>query len=119
MLLLGSADSITATLVFALALGAQASVTREDEVTRLNNLGVQAHARGDYAEAVDLLRRAVQNAEAKLPTDDLVVATTLSNLGESELALGNLAEAEAHLIRAVEITRRRLGPSDPRTAKRL
>jgi tetratricopeptide (TPR) repeat protein len=102
---------------FELALCAQNP--GDSDVSRLNNLGVEAHAQGRYLEAINFLREALANAEARLASDHPAVATTLSNLAGSEIALGRLADAEEHLTRAVESTRRTLGQSDPQTAKRL
>jgi hypothetical protein len=49
------------------------------DVTRLNNLGVEAHVRGAYAEAVHLLKQALTNAEEHSTLDPSLLATTLSN----------------------------------------
>src|SRR5688572_6907774 len=98
-------------LGFAIALYAQGSRPEESDVARLNNLGVEAHARGRYAEAVLALRQALERAESALAPDHALIATTLSNLAESEIALGSLADAEAHIRRAVEVTRHNFGHS--------
>jgi tetratricopeptide (TPR) repeat protein len=72
------------------------------EYQALNNLGVRAHAEGRFANAVNLLERALSNLESCLDPGDPRISTILSNLAESEVASGRLSNGESHAVRAVQ-----------------
>ena len=110
---------VFAIAALGLALRAQDHPTVEDNVRPLNNLGVEAHVRGSYVEALQFLSQALVNAETARIPDPSVIATTLSNLAESEMALGRLGEAQEHLERSLAMARRSFGESDPRYARHL
>ncbi len=66
----------------------------------LNNLGVLAHARGDYAQALELFGRVLSIGEAA--GDQRGTALALLNRGRVLNALGRAAEAEPVLERALD-----------------
>ncbi len=69
------------------------------QANTLNNLGVEAHFRGEYREALGYYRRSLQ---ACARTGDVVeVAQRRNNIGEALLELGDSAGAEEEFRRAL------------------
>ena len=82
----------------------------------LNQAGTYLQARGRYAEAEPLLKRALAIREQQLGTDHPDTATSLGNLAELYSTQGKYAEAEPLLKRALAIWEQQLGIDHPNTA---
>jgi eukaryotic-like serine/threonine-protein kinase len=74
---------------------------------------------GRFADAHDLLQRALALRRGSGRPDDLKVAGSLTQLSQSLKALARLPEADAAAREALEIQRRILGPNDPALATTL
>lgn len=85
-----------------MALTLRAGPCPSVEYQTLNNLGVRAHAEGNFVKAVNLLERALSHFEACLDPGDPRISTILANLAESEVAAGRLSNGESHAVRAVQ-----------------
>jgi tetratricopeptide (TPR) repeat protein len=87
--------------------------------TSLNNLALLYHARGRYAEAEPLYRRALAIWEKAQGSDHPDVATAVNNLAELYLARGRYVDAEPLLRRALALREKALGPDHPDVAQSL
>lgn len=74
---------------------------------------------GRYAEALSLLRRAAELAEAEFGPDAPATGTRWVALAEQYRFLGRLAEAEPPCRRALAIAEAAFGPDHPEVAARL
>ena len=79
----------------------------------LDRLGGLYFARGKYADAEPLLRRAMSIREKALGPDDPAVAESLVMLALNQYGAGRYAEAEPLLHRALAIREKSLGPEHP------
>jgi tetratricopeptide (TPR) repeat protein len=78
-----------------------------------SNLGSFSYARGEYDEALELHRCALELKREVLGVESPDVATTLHNLGNVQAARGEHDEALAHHLRALEIVEQAFGPDHP------
>jgi tetratricopeptide (TPR) repeat protein len=85
----------------------------------LHNLGVVYQARGNYAKAEPLLRRALGERERAFGPDHPEVVNSLNNLGVVYRKRHRFAQAERSLQRALVITERILDPEHPFVAASL
>jgi tetratricopeptide (TPR) repeat protein len=74
------------------------------------------HARGAYAEAEPLYRRALAIQERVLGPDHPMTAETVNSIGALYFDLGEYERAEPLFRRHLEIFEKALGPSGNRTA---
>jgi len=91
----------------------------EEESSSLSTLADLSRAKGRFAEAERLYKRALAIDEEALGKDQLKVARDLSNLAELYQAQGQYAEAEPLHKRALEIREKVLGPVHPEVAQSL
>ena len=84
----------------------------------LNNLARAHEAKGDYARAEPLYRRALETYE-KVPGSESNVAAVLNNLGGLYAAKGDYARAEPLYQRAFAIHEKASGPDHPSVANVL
>src|SRR5712691_2805967 len=87
--------------------------------TSLNNLGELYRAKGQYAKAEPLLRRALAIREKALGPEHPDVATSLNNLALLYGVQGKYAEAEPLFKRALAIMEKALGPEHSDVATSL
>src|SRR5262245_30611983 len=73
-------------------------------------------AQGQYAEALPLLRRALELAEKLYGADAVETTTRLDQLGKAWYHLGQPARGVPLLERCLAICESRLGPDHPATA---
>src|SRR5262249_13599028 len=85
----------------------------------LNDLGQLYGARGGYAQAAPLFKRALAIAEKALGPEHPDVAVILNNLAELYRAQGKYAEAEPLYKRALATLEKALGPEHPDVATNL
>ncbi len=85
----------------------------------LNSLALLYKAKGDYAQAEPLLKRALAIAEKALGPEHPGTATSLNNLAELCREKGDYAQAEPLYRRALAIKEKVLGPEHPGTATGL
>jgi len=91
-----------------------------DPTSRLmNNLGQLLDAKGLYAEAEPLMRRALVIAEAAFGDEHYKVALRLNNLAQLLQATNRLAEAEPLMRRALAIDEAAFGKEHPDVARDL
>src|SRR5947209_4891252 len=81
----------------------------------LNNLALLLKAKGDYAGAEPLYRRALAIDEKALSSDHPDAATHLANLASLLRAKGDYGGAEPLYRRALTIKEKALGPDHPAT----
>jgi tetratricopeptide (TPR) repeat protein len=103
---------------------AQAALTRlgespEYEAQLESARGRIAHERGDYAEALPHLERALQLRTQELGPDHYILANHHNNLGHVYAQLERQAEAIEHEQRALELERAHYGQEHPRVARAL
>jgi tetratricopeptide (TPR) repeat protein len=91
----------------------------EEATSALNQSGIYLKARGAYAEAEPLYRRALAIGEKTLGSEHPDVATRLNNLAGLLRATGRSGEAELLFRRALAIGEKTLGPKHPKVATRL
>ncbi len=82
---------------------------------KLNAAGIEAHQRGDYAEAEKQWSAALKEAEGFGPQSPRL-ATSLSNLAALYNAQGRYGEAEPLLKRVLAIDEKALRPDHPNLA---
>src|SRR5271157_1671209 len=92
---------------------------RPDDAMVLNATARSLDAKGDYAGAEPLLRRALAMVEKALGPDHPYVAACLNNLAELLRAKGDYAGAEPLYRRALAIDEKTLGPDHPDVARDL
>lgn len=85
----------------------------------LNNLGLLAAGRRDWAQAAAYFVEARGIFEQTLGAESAEAATAIDNLGNVRRSSGDYGEAERLLRQALDIRRRALGPEDPETAATL
>jgi tetratricopeptide (TPR) repeat protein len=85
----------------------------------LNQAGAYLWARAEFAQARQLLERALAIREAELGPDHCDVAASLDNLGTALADLGDLPAARTYHQRALVIFEAQLGPTHPDTATSL
>jgi tetratricopeptide (TPR) repeat protein len=85
----------------------------------MNELSLFLKARGAWAEAEPLMRRALDIDERSYGPDHPEVARDLNNLAALLKATNRLAEAEPLMRRALDIDERSYGPDHPNVAIRL
>ena len=90
-----------------------------DSATTLNDMGLVYVYQGKYADAVPLIKRAVEIREDSLGSNNLSVAEVLGNLAECYKSLGKYDEAEPLYERALKIREELLPPDDPDRAQSL
>src|SRR5215470_2780458 len=84
-----------------------------DTATSLNNLAVLLSAKGDYAGAERLYRRALAIREKVLGPEHPDTAESLNGLAAVLYSKGDYTGAEALYRRALAIQEKALGPKDP------
>ena len=74
---------------------------------------IKLHSSGDYAQGVEVAKRALQVAQQNDGPDHTNVALSLGNLAELHEALGEYAEAEPLYKRSLEILEQAYGQDSP------
>lgn len=87
-----------------------------DEV---NDRGLEASWRGDYAEAERLLGESLRMWQEMGPQFEAHAAIVMMNLAEAECGEGRWSEGADLLNKALEISRRALGPEDLHTVTNI
>ena len=107
-------------LLHALSVAEQAEVfkvAKEQTATLLNQLGLYLQVLARYAEAKELLERALRIDEAAFGSDHPSVAIRVNNLASVLKDLGELAQAQKLFERALAIFRKFLGDDHPYTKR--
>jgi tetratricopeptide (TPR) repeat protein len=81
-----------------------------------NRKAVELFQTGKHAEALELVQKALKQAEKELGSDDPSVARCLNNLAEMYRAQGNLEQALPLWERSLEIRQKTLGPQHAEVA---
>ena len=108
-------------LVGLLCLGLWPMVAASAQETRWDSImadAVKAYQQADYAQAEELFRAALKEAE-KFGEQDPRLATSLNNLAALYYAQGRYAQAEPLYRRALAIREKVLGPDHPSMAQGL
>ncbi|MGH9754736.1 MAG: FxSxx-COOH system tetratricopeptide repeat protein [Blastocatellia bacterium] len=106
-------------LLHALSVAEQAEafkVANEQTAVLLNQLGLYLQVLARYAEAKELLERALRIVEASLGSDHPYVANTVNNLALVLQDLGELAQARTLFERSLRIDEAAFGSDHPRVA---
>jgi tetratricopeptide (TPR) repeat protein len=104
-----------ATADFAEPLG----VGLEATARLINQMGIYARGRAEYATAKAAFERALTTYEKLFGPDHANVATLVNNLGSVLRALGDLPGAKAAYERALQIDEKVFGPDHPNVAIRV
>lgn len=105
------------TAVF-LTVGAGCSEAPDTTWNAYNKAGQAAYKAGDYAEAAEEFRKAVELAQAS-ENQDLRLATSLNNLAEVYRVQGDLSKAEPLFKEALEVREAKLGDDSEEVALSL
>jgi tetratricopeptide (TPR) repeat protein len=100
----------------------QLRVTEEDDLevaATLNSLAQGYRSQRKYAEAKELIKRALAMQERLLGSDHVDVASSLNRLALCYRALGKRAKAKPLFERALRLREKGLPPNDPRIATSL
>eukprot|EP00811_Abedinium_folium_P004821 NODE_1443_length_2476_cov_5.808855.p1 GENE.NODE_1443_length_2476_cov_5.808855~~NODE_1443_length_2476_cov_5.808855.p1 ORF type:complete len:781 (-),score=181.63 NODE_1443_length_2476_cov_5.808855:134-2335(-) len=81
----------------------------QDVANEYHNLGIESHIRGDYAQAIQCHRKALQIRQTQLGDDNLDVAATHNNLGVAFQLQDDPQNALFHHALALEARRKALG----------
>ena len=84
-----------------------------EHVSALLKMGAAKQDEGEYLEAEDLFRRALELGERVLGPDNPALAAALMNLAGARIVCGKPETAEPLVIRALSITENGLGDYDP------
>jgi len=84
-----------------------------EHVSALLKMGAAKQDEGEYLEAEDLFRRALELGERVLGSDNPALAAALMNLAGARIVCGKPETAESLVIRALSITENGLGEYDP------
>ncbi len=99
----------------ALLLAAQVRVPADD----LNERGLAASWRGDYAEAEKLLGESLRMWQDMGPQFEAHAAIVMMNLAEAECGEGRWSEGETLLTKALQVSRRSLGAEELHTVTNM
>jgi tetratricopeptide (TPR) repeat protein len=105
--------------MLAVSGDAAASLEPERTVTLLTLAGGYLRYRAEFDQAQEVLKRAVQIAQARLGADNVLTTHSLSGLANVLHDMGDPAGARPLLERALAIRETRLGPHHPTTAHSL
>ena len=84
-----------------------------EHVSALLKMGAAKQDAGDYSEAEDLFRRALELGERVLGPENPALVAALTNLAGARILCGSPESAEPLVIRALSITENGLGEHDP------
>lgn len=84
-----------------------------EHVAALLRMGTAKQEAGEYIEAEDLFRRALELGERALGPENLALVAALTNLAGARILCGNPENAEPLVIRALSMTESGLGEHDP------
>jgi CHAT domain-containing protein/tetratricopeptide (TPR) repeat protein len=90
-----------------------------EDIAALNQQVAQLYAQNKYAEAAEVAKRALTQAETTLGPDNPDIRVLLSNLGMIYRSQSRFAEAEPLYRRALALTEQALGPNHPAVATAL
>ncbi|MEK6257075.1 MAG: tetratricopeptide repeat protein, partial [Planctomycetota bacterium] len=106
-------------LPHARAAGEQAEqfgIETNTTIRLLNCVGIYLRIRAEYAEAKQILTRAVRVVEMALGSENSVAAVSVNNLGRVLQELGDLPGAKEAFERALKIGEQVIGPDHPQVA---
>eukprot|EP00811_Abedinium_folium_P003153 NODE_128_length_3568_cov_11.569602.p1 GENE.NODE_128_length_3568_cov_11.569602~~NODE_128_length_3568_cov_11.569602.p1 ORF type:complete len:1093 (-),score=245.13 NODE_128_length_3568_cov_11.569602:290-3295(-) len=89
----------------------------QDLAEGYHNLGLSNYKTGDYAQALECHRKALEMRQAHLGNDHLDVAATLNNMGVVFHQQQDLQNALLHHERALEVRRNALGENHEKVAE--
>jgi tetratricopeptide (TPR) repeat protein len=84
-----------------------------EHVSALLKMGAAKQDAGDYSEAEDLFRRALELGERVLGPDNPALVAALTNLAGARILSGRPESAEPLVIRALSMTENGMGEYDP------
>ena len=84
-----------------------------EHVSALLKMGAAKQDAGDYSEAEDLFRRALELGERVLGPDSPALVAALTNLAGARILCGRPESAEPLVIRALSMTENGMGEYDP------